>query len=283
MAPASRGRLLTPTDIRELARRFGIRPSQALGQNFVIDPNTIRRVVKLAEVEAEDRVVEVGAGLGTLTLALSDRASSVTALELDRKLIPALMEVLAGRENVEVVVADAMAVDFQELTAGNPHRFISNLPYNIATPLLAKLLEQAPDITDWVVMVQREVGERLVAGPGSKEYGAVSVLVAYHCRARSLGKIPPTVFWPAPKVESLLVRLERRSPPVPITSSELMKVVRAAFGQRRKTVKNSLGGGLDSDASRIDDALRHAGVDPASRAESLGLEDFARIAEALRH
>ncbi|MDQ4149547.1 MAG: 16S rRNA (adenine(1518)-N(6)/adenine(1519)-N(6))-dimethyltransferase, partial [Actinomycetota bacterium] len=133
-------RLLTPTDVKDLARRYGIRPSQALGQNFVIDPNTIRRVVKLAEVGPEDHVVEVGAGLGTLTLALSDAAERVIALELDRKLIPALTEVLAGRTNVEVVVGDAMATDFGGLTRGRPHRFISNLPYNIATPLLAGML-----------------------------------------------------------------------------------------------------------------------------------------------
>jgi 16S rRNA (adenine1518-N6/adenine1519-N6)-dimethyltransferase len=275
-------KLLTPSDVKSLARRYGIRPSQALGQNFVVDPNTIRRVVRLAEVAASDRVVEVGAGLGTLTLGLSAAASDVIAIELDRRLIPALREVLADRSNVRLVEGDAMSVDYPGLLGSNPHRFISNLPYNIATPLIATLLDQAPSISDFVVMVQREVGERLAARPGSKSYGGITVLVAYHCRATILGKVPPTVFWPAPKVESLLIRLERRAPEVKVESAELMPVVRAAFGQRRKTVRNALVAGLGQSAERVEEALRRAGVAPGARAESLSLEEFALIVEALR-
>jgi 16S rRNA (adenine1518-N6/adenine1519-N6)-dimethyltransferase len=277
-----RPKLQTPSDVKDLARRYRIRPSQALGQNFVIDPNTIRRLVRLAQVGPFDHVVEVGAGFGTLTLALCAAALGVTAIEFDRRMIPALGEVLAGCANVHVVEADAMSVDYPALLGDTPHRFISNLPYNIATPLLATLLDGAPVITDFVVMVQREVGERLTAAPGSKAYGGISVLVAYHCRARVLGKVPPTVFWPAPKVESLLIRLERQPPQVRVDSAELMPVVRAAFGQRRKTVRNSLVAGLGGEAERIEEALQRAGVASSARAESLGLEEFASIAEALR-
>ena len=236
----------------------------------------------MAEVAASDRVVEVGAGLGTLTLGLSAAAFDVTAIELDRRLIPALQEVLADRSNVRVVEGDAMSVDYAALLGTNPHRLISNLPYNIATPLIATLLDQAPAITDFVVMVQREVGERLAARPGSKSYGGITVLVAYHCRVSILGKVPPTVFWPVPKVESLLIQLERRPPRVQVGSAELMPVVRAAFGQRRKTVKNALVAGLGQGVERIEEALQRAGVAPGARAESLSLDEFALIVEALR-
>jgi 16S rRNA (adenine1518-N6/adenine1519-N6)-dimethyltransferase len=239
-------------------------------------------VVRLAEVVADDKVIEVGAGFGTLTLGLAAAASSVIAIELDRRLIPALREVVEGCPNVSVVEADAMSMDYSSLARTSPHRFIANLPYNIATPLIATLLEGAPAITDFVVMIQREVGERLAARPGSKSYGGISVLVTYHCRTAILGKVPPTVFWPAPKVESLLIRLERRPPIVGVGSAELMPVVRAAFSQRRKTVRNSLVAGLGQQADRVEEALRQAGVPPSARAESLGLEEFALIVEALR-
>ncbi|MGQ0679662.1 MAG: 16S rRNA (adenine(1518)-N(6)/adenine(1519)-N(6))-dimethyltransferase RsmA [Actinomycetota bacterium] len=275
-------RLLTPSDIGELARRHGIRPTKALGQNFIIDPNTIRRIVRLAQLEPSDRVIEVGAGVGTLTLALSQAVRQVTAIELDRRLIPALFEVMAGHLNVKVVQGDAMQVDYRSLTGGAEHRMLSNLPYNIATPLIADLLEQVPAITDFVVTVQREAGERFVAPPGSRTYGAVSVLVAYHCTARVLGKVPATVFWPVPKVESILVRLTRRPAPVEVSCEELMRVVRAAFAQRRKTVRNSLGAGLGMVASDVEEALRRAGIASDARAESLGLEQFAALTQAVR-
>ena len=274
-------KLLTPSDIRDLARRYDIQPSKALGQNFVVDPNSIRRIVRLAEVAPTDRVVEVGAGLGTLTLALADSAASVVAIELDRKLIPALAEVLQGIDNVEVVVGDALALDYSGLLPARGGRMVSNLPYNIATPLVARLLQEVPGLEDMVIMVQREVGERLVATPGSKVYGAVSVLVAYHCDARMLGRVPPSVFWPVPKVESLLVRLTRRPAPVEVSWPALMRVVRAAFGQRRKTLRNSLAAGLDLPAAEVQAAVRRAGIEPDVRAETLSLEEFAKLANAL--
>lgn len=275
-------RLLSPSDVREIARRYGIVPSKALGQNFVIDQNTIRRIVRLAEVAPGDRVVEVGAGIGTLTLALAEAAGQVTAVELDRKLIPALEEVLQGAPNVQVVVGDAMELDFAPLVAGGGWRMVANLPYNIATPLVATLLQERPEIEDFVIMVQREAGERFVAPPGSRTYGAVSLLVAYHTQARVLGKVPASVFWPVPAVESLLVRLTRRPQPVEISSDELMRVVRAAFGQRRKTIRNTLASGLGLEVGEVEAALARAGVDPGVRAESLGLEEFAGLVRALR-
>lgn len=272
--------LLNPTRIRELAGRYGFRPSKALGQNFVVDANTVRRIVRMAEVGAGDKVVEVGAGMGTLTLGLAAATERVIAIELDRGLIPVLEEVVGSLPNVEIVHADALEVDYEALCGGEPHRFVSNLPYNIATPLIARLLETAGCITDFVVTMQAEAGRRLVAGPGSKDYGAVSVLVAYHCAARVVGKVGRKVFWPEPKVDSVVVRMQRRPPPVGVEFSKLMTIVRAAFSQRRKMVRNSIGGAL---GLPLDEAARNieaAGVSPAARAESLGIEDFARLAEA---
>jgi 16S rRNA (adenine1518-N6/adenine1519-N6)-dimethyltransferase len=273
--------LLTATQIRDLAPRHGFRPSKALGQNFVVDPNTIRRIVRLADVSADDRVLEVGAGFGTLTVALAERAASVTAVEIDRHLLPALEEVVGGLSNVVIVPGDAMEIDLGSLLGGQEHRLVANLPYNIATPLLAGMLSDRPEIGDFVVMVQREVGERLIAPPGSKAYGGVSVLVAYHCTAGLLGRIPPTVFWPVPTVESVLIRLTRRAPPVAVDPASLMRVVHAAFGQRRKTVRNSLAAGLGLAPDAVERAVAAAGLDPGARAETFGLEDFARLTEAL--
>jgi 16S rRNA (adenine1518-N6/adenine1519-N6)-dimethyltransferase len=258
-----------------------IRPSKALGQNFVIDQNTIRRIVRLSEIAPTDRIIEVGAGVGTLTLGLADAAAQVVAIELDRKLIPALTDVLDGVDNVEVVVGDALKLDYSTLVGGGSARMVANLPYNIATPLIAKLLEEATQISDFVIMVQKEAGERLVAPPGSRTYGAVSVLVAYHCDAKILGKVPARVFWPVPKVESLLVRLTRRPAPVQVSFPDLMRVVRAAFGQRRKTVRNSLAAGLELPVDQVEAAIGRAGIDPDARAESLGLKEFAQLAEVL--
>ena len=282
--PKDEPRLLTATAVRDLARRHGIHPSKALGQHFVVDPNTIRRVVRLAGLTGSEHVVEVGAGLGTLTLGLAGASAAVTAVEIDRALLPALEEVAGGLPNVRIVGADAMTVEWGPLLGaygGGPWRMVSNLPYNIATPLLATMLEDVPQVGDFVVMVQREAGERLVAGPGSKVYGAVSVLVALHAQATLLGPVPRTVFWPQPGVDSVLVRMTRRPAPVTVPAEPLMRVVRASFSHRRKTLRNALSVGLGRGAADIEAALAAAGVDPGARAEALALEDFARIAEVL--
>jgi 16S rRNA (adenine1518-N6/adenine1519-N6)-dimethyltransferase len=281
---ANEPRLLTATAVRDLARRYGIRPSRALGQHFVVDPNTIRRVVRLAGVDSGDRVLEVGAGLGTLTLGLAGTGADVTAVEIDRAVLPALEEVVGGLSNVRVVAADAMRLDWASLVdgdAGDPWRMVSNLPYSIATPLLATMLEEVPEIGDFLVMVQREAGERLVAGPGSKAYGSVSVLVTLHAEASLLGAVPRTVFWPQPGVDSVLVRITRRPAPVAVEGNALMRVVRASFSHRRKTLRNALSTALGLGMADTEQALRAAGVDPGARAEALSIEEFARIAQVL--
>lgn len=267
--------------VRELARRHNIRPSKALGQNFVMDPNTIRRIVRLAEVGPGDRVLEVGAGFGTLTLGLASVAKEVVAVEFDRALMPALEEVVSTVSNVRILEGDAMQLDYEDVLGGEPHTFVSNLPYSLAVPLITKLLEEVPAISKFVATVQREVGERLVAEPGSKTYAAVSVLVDYYCARRTLGKVSPNVFWPKPNVWSVIIELMRRPAPVRMPVADLMPVVWGAFSQRRKTVRNSLAAWSGRPTSEMEALLLEAGIDPGSRAERLSIHDFARIAEAV--
>lgn len=272
---------LTPSSIRALLDAHGLHPSRALGQNFLTDPNTAARIVRLAGVATGDRVIEVGPGVGSLTVALCETGASVTALELDRRLIPVLAEVLAGTE-VRVVVGDAMGADWMALLGPEPGWvMVSNLPYNLATPMIVQALERAPMISRFLVMVQREVGERLAAPPSHPAYGAVSVKIAYYCSAEVVGLVAPTVFIPRPKVESALVRLERlASPPVDVGDPERMfAIVRAGFSTRRKMLRRSLAALL---GERVEAVLDAAGVDPTARAETLGLPAWAAITAADR-
>jgi 16S rRNA (adenine1518-N6/adenine1519-N6)-dimethyltransferase len=271
--------LLTPASVRALMAEHGLRPSRALGQNFLADPNTARRIARLAGIEAGDRVLEIGAGLGSLTLALLECDAHVLALELDRKLQPVLEEVVAGQGDVHVVTGDALAIDFDALLGPGPWRCVSNLPYNVATPVVVRLLEEAPSIESTVVMVQREVADRLVARPGSGAYGTVSVKVAYYAHARIVGMVPRTVFVPAPKVDSALVELIRRdAPPVEVPSTErLFDLVRAAFAHRRKMLRRTLPAVL---GDRTASVLHEAAIDPRSRPEALGLAEWAALARA---
>jgi 16S rRNA (adenine1518-N6/adenine1519-N6)-dimethyltransferase len=271
--------LLTRAGVRALLAEHGLRPSRSLGQNFLADPNTARRIVRLANLEAGDRVLEIGAGLGSLTLALLDRECHVLALELDRALQPVLEQVVAGRGDVRVVTGDALGIDFGALLDAGRWRCVSNLPYNVATPVVIKLLEQATSIESALVMVQREVGERLVAAPGSAAYGAVSVRVAYYAHAKIVGMVPRTVFLPAPKVDSALVELVRRdTPPVDVPSpARLFELVRAGFAHRRKMLRRTLPAVL---GERTMNVLHDAAVDPRARPESLGLAEWAALARA---
>ncbi|MEY2422236.1 MAG: rRNA (adenine1518-N6/adenine1519-N6)-dimethyltransferase [Acidimicrobiaceae bacterium] len=267
---------ITRRHAQELLDRHGVHPSRALGQNFVVDPNTVRRVVRLAGVEPGDHVVEVGAGLGSLTLALVEAGADVTAVELDRHLLPVLAEVLIGAEPAPTVVqGDALQLDWSALLAGrNRWQLVANLPYNVATPLVLDLLDRVPSIDRMLVMVQREVGERLAASPGTKAYGIPSVKVAYWAEATVVGRVGPTVFWPKPKVESALVRIERR--PEPATAADpdaLFALVRAGFGQRRKMLRGSLSGLVDAAA------FERAGISSEARAEELSVEDWGRLAQ----
>jgi 16S rRNA (adenine1518-N6/adenine1519-N6)-dimethyltransferase len=272
--------LLTPASIRRLLADHGITPSRALGQNFLADPNTARRIVRLAALPAGAKVVEVGPGLGSLTLALCEAGASVVAIELDQYLRPVLEQVTAGMP-VTVVAGDAMEIDWSALLGNDPVAMVANLPYNVATPVVMRALETAPMITTFLVMVQREVGERLAAGPGSRVYGAVSVKVAFHGSAEVVGIVPPTVFHPRPKVDSALVRIVRRAePPVQVHDPERMfAIVRAGFATRRKSLRQSLRSAL---GDRTDAVLAAAGIEPLTRAEQLGLPEWAALANAER-
>lgn len=266
---------LTRTQAAALLEAHGLAPSRALGQNFVVDPNTVRRIARLAGVGDGDRVVEIGAGLGSLTLALADTGADVTAVEVDRHLVPVLREVVDGRD-VRVVEGDAMELDWADvLDHVGPWTLVANLPYNVATPLVLDLLDDVPAIGRMLVMVQREVGERLAAGVGDPAYGIPSVKVAYWATARVVGKVAADVFLPRPRVESALVEITRRpSPSTDADPDRLFALVRAGFGQRRKMLRRSLSGLVEPEA------FTAAGVRPEDRAEQLTVEDWGRLASA---
>jgi 16S rRNA (adenine1518-N6/adenine1519-N6)-dimethyltransferase len=271
--------LLTPASVRALLSEHGLRPSRRLGQHFVADPNTARRIVRLAGIEPGARVLEIGPGLGSLTLALVERGCPVLALEVDRKLAAVLEHVVAGQGDVRVVTGDALTVDLEALLGAGTWRCVSNLPYNVATPVVIRLLEEAPSVATALVMVQREVGERFVAAPGSSAYGAASVRVAYYADAKIVGMVPRSVFVPVPKVDSALVELVRRdTPPVDVPSRDrLFQLIRAGFAHRRKMLRRTLRPLL---GDRTTDVLTAAAIDPRARAESLGLTEWAALARA---
>jgi 16S rRNA (adenine1518-N6/adenine1519-N6)-dimethyltransferase len=258
--------------IHDLLGAGGLTPRRDLGQNFVADPNTVRRIASLAAVGPDHHVVEIGAGLGSLTMALAETGAAVTAIEVDHRIVPALRDVVADLDNVRVVEADATRLDWVDVLAGAERwTLVANLPYNVATPLVCDLLDDVPAIESMLVMVQREVAERMAAGPGSKQYGAVSVKVAYWSTARVVGLVPASVFVPRPNVESALVRIDRRRPP-DVAPDVLFPLVREAFGQRRKMLRKSL---RDRVTTEQFDA---AGVAPEARPEELGLDAWCRLA-----
>ena len=271
---------LSRREVRELLQRHDLHPRRALGQHFVVDPNTVRRVARLAGVGPGDRVVEVGAGLGALTLALAETGASVTAVEVDRAIVPVLRSVVEPA-SVRVVEGDALRLDWDAVLGADPGAgairpwvLVANLPYNVATPLIADLLDDVPAIGRMLVMVQREVAERLAAGPGSGAYGAVSVKVAYWATAAMVGRVPASVFLPPPKVESALVDIRRREAPAVagVDRDWLFTLVGAGFGQRRKMLRGSLGGLVGHEGFAC------AGVRPEARAEELDVHAWGRIA-----
>jgi 16S rRNA (adenine1518-N6/adenine1519-N6)-dimethyltransferase len=268
-----------------LAERLGVRPTKALGQNFVIDPNTVRRIVRVAGVGADDVVLEVGPGLGSLTLALLPEVARVVAVEIDPTLageLPATVAAyapgLAG--NLDVVTADALRLRPGDLPGPPPTALVANLPYNVAVPVLLHALETFPTLARALVMVQAEVAERLAAEPGGRIYGIPSVKARWYADVTRAGSVGRAVFWPAPRVDSGLVLLVRRPPPVAeVERREVFAVIDAAFAQRRKTLRAALAGWAGSPAA-AEEALRAAGVDPGARGEALGVAEFARIAGA---
>ncbi len=274
--------LLGAADVRTIAVRLGVRPTKALGQNFVIDAGTIRRIVRSSGVTAEDVVLEVGPGLGSLTLGLLETGARVVAVEIDAVLAAELPRTVAERDpeaaaRLTVVHDDALRLDRLPVEAT---ALVANLPYNVAVPVLLTLLERFPSLASALVMVQAEVADRIVAIPGSRTYGSPSVKVAWYASAERAGAVGRTVFWPVPNVDSALVRLERRPPPATAASrTEVFSVVDAAFAQRRKTLRSALAGWAGSPAA-AEAALRAAGLDPALRGERLTIGDFARLAES---
>ena len=261
----------------ELLERYGLRPDKRLGQHFLIDPNQVDRIVRLAGVEAGDHVVEVGPGLGALTAGLVEAGATVVAVEIDEGLV----RVIEGEfdiPQVSVVHADALEDDWSTAApAEHSWAMVANLPYNVATPLVLDVLDDVPQVTSMLVMVQREVAERLVAPPGSSTYGVPSVKVAYWATGELVAKIPPSVFLPPPRVESALVRLKRhetRRFDEPV--DKVFALVKAAFNQRRKMLRKSLGGLVDAEV------FEAAGVDPQARPEQIGVEDWVALARARR-
>lgn len=279
-------RPLGRTEIVGLLEGIGRRPSRALGQNFVTDPNTVTRIARLARVGEGDRVVEVGAGLGSLTVALAATGASVVAIEVDSHLLPALREVVEPLGGVRVVEGDAMRLDWASVLGSDASHdpqswvLVANLPYNIATPLVVKVLEEVPAVARLLVMVQREVGERLAAGAGDPAYGAVSVKIAWFAEAAVVGNVPRAVFLPRPNVDSVLVAITRRSAPAVdpalVPYGELISLVRMGFAGRRKMLRRALQGRVDALA------FEAAGVAPESRAEMLDVYAWGRLAQCQR-
>ena len=260
--------------IRELLDSASLAPRRDLGQNFVADPNTVRRIAELAHVGAGDRVVEIGAGLGSLTLALADTGADIIAIEVDRGVVPILRDVVIDRPNVHVLEADAMRLDWEQLLAGHDHWvLVANLPYNVATPLICDLLDEVPAISRMLVMVQREAAERFAAAPRTSAYGAVSVKTAYWGTAKVVGHVPASVFVPRPNVESALVAISRHDPPA-TEPDTLFTLVRAGLGQRRKMLRRSLSGIV------APDTYAAAGISPTARPEELDVEAWCRLTDA---
>jgi 16S rRNA (adenine1518-N6/adenine1519-N6)-dimethyltransferase len=277
-------RLLGPADIRELAERLGVAPTKRLGQNFLHDPNTIRRIVSAAALDPADVALEVGPGLGSLTLGLLPFAAHTHVVEIDPALAAALPATVAERApslagRLTVHNRDALLVAAQEFDPA-PTALVANLPYNVAVPVVLNLLAGLPSLRHGLVMVQKEVADRLTAQPGSKIYGIPSVKLAWHASSRQAGKVPPAVFWPMPNVDSGLVAFTRREPPRDDVSRALVfAAVDAAFAQRRKTLRAALAGWAGS-AAAAESLLRAAGIDPSARGEQLDVTAFAALAAA---
>lgn len=283
--------LCSPAKVTEILKRHQFRTNKKFGQNFLVDANIIDKIVMAADISDDDLVVEIGPGIGVLTAALAKKARQVIAVEIDNKLIPILKETLAAYDNIEIVLADAMEVNFDRLIynktnegLGSSYKLVANLPYYITTPLIMHLLNNKFNIDSMVIMVQKEVALRMVANPNNKDYGALTVAVQYYTEPQILFKVPRTVFYPQPEVDSAVVRLKRRkTPAVKVADEKLFfQIVRAAFGQRRKTLLNALTGSkIELTKEEWLAILNKANIDPKRRGETLTLEEFALIANNL--
>jgi len=280
--------LTKPSVIKNIMERYGFRFSKSLGQNFLIEPSVLDRIIEGAEITEQDGVLEIGPGIGTLTQYLADNAKRVVSVEIDKALFPILKETLAEFPNTEVVSGDALKVDFKALLAEKfpdcPVKMVANLPYYVTTPIIMRFLEEEIPVTDLVVMVQREVAERMAASPGGKEYGSLSVAVQYFCEPQLLFRVSTGCFMPAPKVESAVIRLKRLTEPrVKVPDSALFfATVRGAFGKRRKMLLNALSdSNLNISKEQAGMALEAAGIDSKRRAETLTIDEFASLANAV--
>lgn len=279
-------RLYSPSYVKRILKQHGFRFSKSLGQNFLIDGNIVRSIVEKAEVGEEDYVLEIGPGIGTLTEELALRAKKVVAVEIDKKLIPILEQSIGKYKNVEIINEDILEVDLERLIEekfqGKSVKVVANLPYYVTTPIVARLIEEDLNIESIVVMVQKEVAERMAAPPGSKTYGSLSVLIDYFTKPEIVLSVPRTVFMPQPKIASAVIKLDLKKDLEDIDSDKLFKVVRASFSKRRKTVLNALSSyGFDIDKDRVRECLEKAGIDPSERAERLSTEDFIEISKSL--
>ncbi len=279
-------KLVLPKVTKEIIQKYGFRFSKQLGQNFLIDENILQKIVKGAAVSKEDRIIEVGPGIGTLTQALAQRAERVIAVEIDKNLIPILKETLSPYSNVKIIHGDILKVDFHELMeeeSESPIKVIANLPYYATTPIVMKFLEERWPLHSLTLMVQKEVAERMRAAPGGKDYGALSVAVQYYCDVEMIAKVPKTVFIPQPNVDSAVIRLTLLPEPNVQLKDEriFFAVVKAAFGQRRKMLLNALAGStLGFDKETIHQVFIQTGIDGSRRGESLTIEEFAKLANA---
>lgn len=285
MSDVAAGKLLTSNDIRELCAQLNIRPTKTLGQNFVNDPGTVRKIVRNAGVQAGEQVLEIGPGLGSLTLALLEAGAQVSAVEIDPPLAQALPTTAQARfpeAKLQVFTADALTITGPESIDGaTPTRLVANLPYNVAVPIVLTVLEKLPSIQTVLVMVQAEVADRLAATPGNKIYGVPSAKVAWYASARRTLTIGRNVFYPVPNVDSALVKIERRPhPDTAATREQVFAVIDAAFAQRRKTLRQALAG-LAGSAGAAQEALERAGVSPTARGETLDIDQFAAVAQQL--
>ena len=282
-------KLYSPSTMAKIREKHGFKHSKSLGQNFLSDIHIIEDIIDGSDIEPEDLVIEIGPGMGVLTAAAAERAGKVVAVEIDKKLIPILKETLADYDNIEVINADIMKTDLAEIVeahrppAGGKVRVIGNLPYYIPTPIIMKLLEENVPADSITIMMQKEVADRIKAAPGGKDYGALTVAVGFYCTITHVADAPKEVFVPRPKVDSTVIRLDLREEcPVDIIDKKIFfETVKGGFGQRRKTLLNSLTGVRGLPKPDIADALDAAGIDPKRRAETLDLDEFASVANEI--
>ncbi|MBU5313179.1 16S rRNA (adenine(1518)-N(6)/adenine(1519)-N(6))-dimethyltransferase RsmA [Tissierella carlieri] len=279
-------RLYSPKYVKEILERYGFKFSKSLGQNFLIDGNIVRKIVDEGDITSEDYIIEIGPGMGTLTEELALRAKKVVAIEIDDTLLPILDETLGKYDNVEIIHGDVLKIDIEKLIeeklSGGPVKVVANLPYYVTTPIIAKLIEDNLNLQSIIVMVQKEVAERMEAGPGGKEYGSLSVFVNFYSKPEIVVKVPKTVFMPQPKIDSAVIKLEIKKELPDVDKDKFFKIVKAAFSKRRKTILNSLSTyGFNIEKETIKEALEKLNINVNTRAENLSVEDFIKISKTL--